>query len=48
MVHWQMIMTFYFNGNDPDLIGKGVDPDYCNYAPGADNTQYTCLHAMPV
>lgn len=42
-----MLVTFYFNGNDPDLIGYGLDPDYSNYAPGADNTGYTCLIARP-
>lgn len=43
-----MLETFYFNGNDPVLIGNGLDLDYSNYAPGADNTQYTCLNAWPV
>lgn len=44
-----MLVTFYFNGNDPDLIGNGLDLDYSNYAPEAENTRYTCVvHARPV
>ena len=43
-----MPATSHFNGNDPDLIGNGLDLDYSNYAPGADNTPYTCLGARPV
>lgn len=35
-----MLVTFYFHGNDPDLIGNGLDLDYSNYTPGADNTVY--------
>lgn len=41
-------MTFYFNGNDPDLIENGLDLDYSNYAPGAENTWYTFLRARSV
>lgn len=40
-------MTFYFNGNGPDQIRNGLDLDYSNYAPGAENTQNTCFMARP-
>lgn len=41
MLLWEVL--FYFNENDPDLLGNGLDLDYTNYAPGADNTQNTRL-----
>lgn len=36
-----MLLTFHFNGDGPGLIRSGLDLDYSNYAPGAENTQNT-------